>query len=42
MGGDYNVAPTPADVHDPARLDGSLCYHPEDGGGASACCAGSA
>ncbi len=30
MGGDYNVASTPADVHDPARLDGSLCYHPEE------------
>ncbi len=30
MGGDYNVAPTPADVHDPARLEGSLCFHPEE------------
>ena len=30
MGGDYNVAPSPGDVHDPARLDGTLCYHPQE------------
>jgi exodeoxyribonuclease-3 len=28
MGGDYNVAPDPMDVYDPAYLDGSICYHP--------------
>ncbi|MBV8938291.1 MAG: exodeoxyribonuclease III [Alphaproteobacteria bacterium] len=30
VGGDYNVAPYPADVYDPARLDGNVCYHPEE------------
>jgi exodeoxyribonuclease-3 len=28
LGGDYNVAPSPIDVYDPARLDGTVCYHP--------------
>jgi exodeoxyribonuclease-3 len=28
MGGDYNVAPYPADVYDPVSLDGTVCYHP--------------
>lgn len=30
MGGDYNVAPLPIDVYDPAKLDGTVCYHPEE------------
>jgi exodeoxyribonuclease-3 len=30
IGGDYNVAPAPIDVHDPAALDGTICYHPEE------------
>ncbi len=30
IGGDYNVAPAPEDVHDPERLDGTTCYHPEE------------
>ncbi|MSP67424.1 MAG: exodeoxyribonuclease III [Alphaproteobacteria bacterium] len=30
FGGDYNVAPEPGDVHDAERLDGTLCYHPEE------------
>ncbi len=29
-GGDYNVAPSPADTFDPARQDGSVCYHPAE------------
>ncbi len=29
LGGDFNVAPQPLDVYD-ARLDGSVCYHPEE------------
>ncbi len=28
IGGDYNVAPAPIDVYDPASLDGTVCYHP--------------
>jgi len=28
--GDLNVAPTSLDVYDPARLYGSVCYHPEE------------
>ena len=28
LGGDYNVAPFPVDVYNPARLDGTVCYHP--------------
>ena len=27
--GDFNVAPEPIDVHDPKRLLGHVCYHPE-------------
>lgn len=30
IGGDYNVAPYPIDVFDPAGLDGSVCYHPAE------------
>lgn len=30
LGGDYNVAPEPADVWDPVRLDGTVCYHPDE------------
>jgi exodeoxyribonuclease-3 len=30
IGGDYNVAPFPIDVHAPAQLDGTVCYHPEE------------
>lgn len=30
LGGDFNVAPYPVDVYDPAKLDGSVCYHPEE------------
>jgi exodeoxyribonuclease-3 len=30
FGGDWNVAPAPEDVWDPASLDGTLCYHPEE------------
>lgn len=29
-GGDYNVAPFPADVYDPDKLDGTTCYHPAE------------
>lgn len=29
-GGDYNVAPFPADVYDPKALDGTVCYHPAE------------
>lgn len=28
LGGDFNVAPEPIDVYDPAALDGTVCYHP--------------
>ena len=28
LGGDFNVAPEPIDVYDPASLDGTVCYHP--------------
>jgi exodeoxyribonuclease-3 len=28
--GDFNVAPEEDDVHDPAVLDGSVCFHPEE------------
>lgn len=28
VGGDYNVAPSDVDVYDPAKLDGTVCYHP--------------
>lgn len=30
IGGDYNVAPSPCDVYDPAALDGTICYHPDE------------
>ena len=30
IGGDWNVAPEEVDVWDAARLDGTLCYHPEE------------
>jgi exodeoxyribonuclease-3 len=30
IGGDYNVAPFAIDVFDPAKLEGSVCYHPEE------------
>lgn len=30
IGGDYNVAPLPIDVYDPAKLDGTVCYHPDE------------
>lgn len=28
MAGDFNVAPSPDDVHDPEGMDGMVCYHP--------------
>jgi exodeoxyribonuclease-3 len=28
--GDFNVAPAPADVHDPEGLYGHVCFHPEE------------
>lgn len=30
IGGDYNVAPAPADIFDPKGLDGTVCYHPAE------------
>ena len=30
IGGDWNVAPEEIDVWDAVRLDGTLCYHPEE------------
>ncbi len=30
LGGDYNVAPYPDDVYNPAALEGTVCYHPEE------------
>lgn len=30
IGGDYNVGPFPADVYDPASLDGTVCYHKDE------------
>lgn len=30
IGGDYNVAPFPIDVPDPNRMDGAICYHPQE------------
>ena len=30
LGGDFNVAPTPLDVYDAAKLDGTVCYHPAE------------
>lgn len=28
VGGDYNVAPEPIDVHDPKKWHGQVCFHP--------------
>lgn len=33
IGGDYNVAPGPLDLYDPKRLDGTICYHPQERAG---------
>ncbi len=30
LGGDYNVAPAPIDVYDAEKLEGSVCYHPDE------------
>jgi exodeoxyribonuclease-3 len=30
LGADYNVAPEPIDVFDPKKLDGTICFHPEE------------
>lgn len=30
LGGDYNVAPHGVDVYDPARLEGTVCFHPDE------------
>jgi exodeoxyribonuclease-3 len=30
LGGDYNVAPNPIDVFDATKLEGTVCYHPEE------------
>ena len=30
VGGDYNVGPYPIDVYDPAALDGTICFHPDE------------
>ena len=30
LGADYNCAPAPIDVYDPAALDGTVCYHPAE------------
>jgi len=30
IGGDFNVAPEPVDVYDPAECEGTICYHPEE------------
>jgi exodeoxyribonuclease III len=30
LAGDFNVAPNPIDVYDPARLEGTICFHPEE------------
>jgi exodeoxyribonuclease-3 len=30
VGGDYNVAPQPIDVYDPAACEGTICYHPAE------------
>lgn len=29
-GGDYNIAPEGIDVHDPARMEGKICFHPKE------------
>jgi exodeoxyribonuclease-3 len=33
LGGDFNVAPAPVDVYDPAALEGAVCYHPAERAG---------
>ena len=30
VGGDYNVAPEPLDVHDPQKWHGQVCFHPQE------------
>lgn len=30
VGGDYNVAPEPIDVYDPAECEGEICFHPDE------------
>ena len=30
LGGDFNVAPEPVDVYDPAECEGTICYHPAE------------
>lgn len=30
LGGDFNCAPLPLDVYDPAALEGTVCYHPAE------------
>jgi exodeoxyribonuclease-3 len=30
IGGDYNIAPDPQDVYNPAKLAGTLCFHPAE------------
>jgi exodeoxyribonuclease-3 len=30
IGGDLNVAPNDGDVYDPEKLDGEVCFHPEE------------
>jgi exodeoxyribonuclease III len=30
IGGDFNVAPEPIDVHDPDACEGTICYHPAE------------
>ena len=30
VGGDWNVAPEPIDVHDPKSWDGQICFHPDE------------
>jgi exodeoxyribonuclease-3 len=30
VAGDYNVAPQPKDVYDPVKLDGTVCFHPDE------------
>jgi exodeoxyribonuclease-3 len=30
VGGDLNVAPNDGDVYDPEKLDGEVCFHPEE------------
>jgi exodeoxyribonuclease-3 len=30
LGGDFNCAPDPIDVYDPAALEGTICYHQKE------------